>query len=159
MAFNDDIRTEIELLGLPELVDKLNELSNLAREREVGDGLKNSAQYLIGRGKLRLRQRMKSSPNGVTGNLMRSFRFHIKRGNRGVLVGFKYGKNGGNHAHLVSEGTQDRYTKKGYFRGKVLRRQGDGNKFWSDTRKQDGNKALKITMDSIQHSINKLKNR
>ncbi len=156
---NDELNLEIELLNLPSLVNTLNRLGSLAQTKEVSEGLKKSAQYLIRKGKLKLKQRMKSGTKGVTGNLLRSFRFRIKSENRGVLVGFKYGKNGGNHAHLVSEGTTDRYTSKGYFRGKVLRKQGFGNKFWSDTRKQDSNSALRLTMTQIQQAINRLKSR
>ena len=46
---------------------------------------------------------MKSGSKGVTGNLLNSFKFRIKKKNKGVLTGFKGGKGGGNHSWLIDD--------------------------------------------------------
>ena len=91
MNVNDDLfKIEAELLGLPQILKQLDDLKNLPTyDKEVNEGIKKGAQYLVRMGKKRLRQRMKSSSKGVTGNLLGSFTYKIKKQNLGVLVGYK----------------------------------------------------------------------
>ena len=97
-------------------------------------------------GKKRLRERMISGSKGVTGNLLRSFTYKIKKQNLGVLVGYK---KKGSHSWLVSEGT-----KKRQGRGQVV-----GNKYWKDTKQKDTNTAIYYIVHSIKQSISNLKSR
>lgn len=145
---NDDLfKVEAELVGLPLILKQLDNLKNLPTyDKEINAGLKKGAQYLVRMGKKRLRQRMKSGSKGVTGNLLKSFTYKIKRKNLGVLVGFK---KKGSHSWLVSEGTKIR---KG--RGQVI-----GNKYWKETRQRDTNTAMYYILHSIKQSINNLKSR
>ena len=112
--------------------------------------LKKGAQYLMNKGRLKLRQRMKSR-KGVSGNLLRSFSYRIKKRKFGALIGFK---EKGRHAHLVSQGTRKRYTRKGQYRGFVT-----GNHFWEDTRQKETPKAMVLILNQIKASINNIKNR
>lgn len=145
---NDDLfKVDAELIGLPLILKQLDNLKNLPTyDKEINAGLKKGAQYLVRMGKKRLRQRMKSGSKGVTGNLLKSFTYKIKRKNLGVLVGFK---KKGSHSWLVSEGTKIR---KG--RGQVI-----GNKYWKETRQRDTNTAMYYILHSIKQSINNLKSR
>lgn len=145
---NDDLfKVDAELVGLPLILKQLDNLKNLPTyDKEINAGLKKGAQYLVRMGKKRLRQRMKSGSKGVTGNLLKSFTYKIKRKNLGVLVGFK---KKGSHSWLVSEGTKIR---KG--RGQVI-----GNKYWKETRQRDTNTAMYYILHSIKQSINNLKSR
>lgn len=145
---NDDLfKVDVELVGLPLILKQLDNLKNLPTyDKEINAGLKKGAQYLVRMGKKRLRQRMKSGSKGVTGNLLKSFTYKIKRKNLGVLVGFK---KKGSHSWLVSEGTKIR---KG--RGQVI-----GNKYWKETRQRDTNTAMYYILHSIKQSINNLKSR
>ena len=155
-----DLDVELELLNLPRVIKVLQEVQHFPEvEKGTKDALRNGARYLLRKGRTRLRQRMKSGTKGVTGNLLRSFKYTIKKKNRGVLAGFKGGKGGGNHSWLIDKGTKDRYTKKGYFRGRVHRKSGIGNKFWTDTRNSESNNAMRIVLVKLQETVNNIRNR
>lgn len=155
-----DLDVELELLNLPKVIKVLQEVQHFPEvEKGTKDALRDGARYLLRKGRTRLRQRMKSGTKGVTGNLLRSFKYTIKKKNRGVLAGFKGGKGGGNHSWLIDKGTKDRYTKKGYFRGRVHRKTGIGNKFWTDTRKSESNNAMRIVLVKLQETVNNIRNR
>ena len=155
-----DLDVELELLNLPRVIKVLQEVQHFPEvEKGTKDALRNGARYLLRKGRTRLRQRMKSGTKGVTGNLLRSFKYTIKKKNRGVLAGFKGGKGGGNHSWLIDKGTKDRYTKKGYFRGRVHRKTGIGNKFWTDTRNSESNNAMRIVLVKLQETVNNIRNR
>ena len=148
MNINDDLfKVEAELLGLPQILKQLDDLKNIPTyDKEVNEGLKKGSQYLVRMGKKRLRERMISGSKGVTGNLLRSFTYKIKKQNLGVLVGYK---KKGSHSWLVSEGT-----KKRQGRGQVV-----GNKYWKDTKQKDTNTAIYYIVHSIKQSISNLKSR
>ena len=103
-----DLDVELELLNLPKVIKVLQEVQHFPEvEKGTKDALRDGARYLLRKGRTRLRQRMKSGTKGVTGNLLRSFKYTIKKKNRGVLAGFKGGKGGGNHSWLIDKGTKD----------------------------------------------------
>ena len=155
-----DLDVELELLNLPKVIKVLQEVQHFPEvEKGTKDALRDGARYLLRKGRTRLRQRMKSGTKGVTGNLLRSFKYTIKKKNRGLLAGFKGGKGGGNHSWLIDKGTKDRYTRKGYFRGRVHRKTGIGNKFWTDTRKSESNNAMRIVLVKLQETVNNIRNR
>lgn len=148
---NKDLDIEIELLNLETVKDAIQELGDSVTQHKVVDAaLKIGARYLMNKGRLKLRQRMKSR-KGVTGNLLKSFSYRIKKRKFGALVGFKQT---GKHAHLVSQGTRKRYTKKGQYRGFVV-----GNHFWEDTRSKETPRAMVLILNQIKASINNIKNR
>lgn len=151
MATNKDLDIEIELLNLETVKDAIQELGDsVTQHKTVDAALKKGAQYLMAKGRLKLRQRMKSR-KGVTGNLLKSFSYRIKKRKFGALVGFKQT---GKHAHLVSQGTRKRYTRKSQYRGFVT-----GNAFWEDTRSKDTPKAMVLILNQIKASITNIKNR
>jgi hypothetical protein len=148
---NKDLDVQIELINLETVKDAIQELGDSITQHKVVDAaLKKGAQYLMNKGRLKLRQRMKNR-KGVTGNLLKSFSYRIKKRKFGALIGFK---EKGRHAHLVSQGTRKRYTRKGQYRGFVV-----GNAFWEDTRSKETPRAMLIILNQIKASINNIKNR
>lgn len=151
MATNKDLDIEIELLNLETAKDAIQELGDSVTQHKVVDAaLKIGARYLMNKGRLKLRQRMKSR-KGVSGNLLKSFSYRIKKRKFGALIGFK---ETGKHAHLVSQGTRKRFTRKGQYRGFVV-----GNAFWEDTRQKETPKAIVLILNQIKASITNIKNR
>ena len=149
------MRLRCDIHNLEVVQEALSELKNTRESRkEVKEGLKKAGRLLIKGGKDRLKARMLMPRKDRTGNLLRSFKHRIKKKNAGVLVGFRRGKNGGNHSWLVSEGTNPRKTSRGYNRGWLR-----PNNFWSDTRNQDSPKAMNIIMDHIEQAIESIKRR
>jgi len=151
MATNKDLDIEIELLNLETVKDAIQELGDsVTQHKTVDAALKIGARYLMNKGRLKLRQRMKSR-KGASGNLLKSFSYRIKKRKFGALVGFKQT---GKHAHLVSQGTRKRYTRKSQYRGFVV-----GNAFWEDTRQKETPRAMVLILNQIKASINNIKNR
>lgn len=166
MAIQKDI-IELRLLNLPYVIETINRLGGLQKSREVSKGLRKGGNYLIRQGKDRLKATAKRTYSYVdkfgktrhrkgqkTGNLRRSMAITIFKGNKGVIAGFRYGAKGGNHAHLVDKGTQERTTTQGYRRGKII-----GSKFWTTTREQDTPTAQEKILDGLDRALEKLRNR
>ncbi|MBF0577737.1 hypothetical protein [Dysgonomonas sp. GY617] len=131
-------------------------LDDFGKDKAIKKGLGDAGKVFEKGGKGRLKRSMKSGSRGVTGNLLRSFNVRVKKSKPGVLVGFKQGKDGGSHAHLVDMGTTDRYwkTKSHKYVGKVK-----ANHFWTDTEEQDYPKALETLYDGIERAVNRINNR
>ncbi len=148
---NKDLDIELELINLDTVKDAIQELGDsISQHKTVDAALKKGAQYIVAKGRLKLRQRMKNR-KGVSGNLLKSFSYRIKKHKFGALIGFK---ETGKHAHLVSQGTRKRYTRKGRYRGFVL-----GNAFWEDTREKETPRAMVLILNQIKASITNIKNR
>lgn len=93
------------------------------------------------------------------GNLIRGLRRRMPRRSRGgrvsLSVGFYY-VNGSsrdkadaaNHAHLIDQGTKDRYTKSGKFRGRVL-----PNLFWISAKDRQRQRAQRALLDGIAKTL------
>lgn len=131
-------------------------LSDFEKDKAVKGGLQSAGKVFLSGGKSRLRHSMKSGSRGVTGNLLKSFQVKVKRNKPGVLIGFKQGKDGGSHAHLVDKGTNQRYwkTKKRKYVGRVV-----ATRFWSDTEAQDYPKAMDQLYMGIERAVNRISNR
>lgn len=133
-------------------------LQDFDKDKAVKDGLKDAGKVFLSGGKTRLRQRMKSGSRGVTGNLLKSFQVKVKKNKPGVLIGFKQGKRGGSHSHLVDRGTKARF-----YKTKLGNRKSVGsvkpNAFWSDTKMQDYPKAMDSLYSGIERAVNRINNR
>lgn len=144
-------QVQIDMIGLEKVSKVLWDLGELQTDNVVKQSLGNAAKYLIRMGKLKLKYRMKSGFNGVTGNLMKGFTYHIKRRNRGVIAGFN---KKGSHAHLVDQGTDFRHTAKGYYRGRM-----EGNYFWTQTRNMNVDNAKSLIMYALNQAVERIKQR
>lgn len=149
---------EIRHIDRAEVDYLVRNLEDFEKDKAVRDGLFSAGNVFKIEGRKRLRQSMKSGSRGVTGNLLKSFQVKVKKNKPGVLTGFKQGKDGGSHAHLVDLGTTERFytTKKGSRKstGKVI-----GNLFWSDTEAQDYPKAMNELYKGIERGVNKITSR
>lgn len=151
---------EVRVLNLDTVISELNRLGNIQTNRDVGNGLKKAGNYLIRRGKEKLKKRLNKSQYPFhnydrhrkgKGNLRKAFAITIFKRNKGVIAGFT---KKGSHAHLIDLGTQQRQTSKGYNRGLVK-----ANHFWTDTKNDDTTQAQGLIMDGLQKALDKLRNR
>lgn len=139
------------------VVRKLGELSNVEQKGVIRSALKQSGNILINAGKSSFLAKNKKK----TGNLYRSFTSQYKKKNSGILIGFRRGKGLGNHAHLINYPTKERWTKKGYYRGKIAgteRGKTGATYFWSDVVQVKGNEAMERIMEAVFDAVNQIKN-
>lgn len=139
------------------VMNKLSELSKAEQKPIIKSALRDSGNILITAGKSSFLARNKKK----TGNLYRSFTSQLKKKNTGILIGFKRGVGMGNHSHLIDRGTVDRYTKKGYFRGRIAgsdRGKTGATYFWTDVVKVRGQEAMDNIMMAVYDAVEKIKN-
>ena len=147
---------EIRQINREEVDYLVRNLQDFEKDKALKGGLKSAGNVFSSGGKSRLKRSMKSGSRGVTGNLLRSFQVRVKKSKPGVLVGFRQGKEGGSHAHLIDKGTDKRYwkTKKRKYVGRVV-----ATRFWSDTEAQDYPKAMDSLYIGIEKAVNRISNR
>lgn len=138
-------KADIELL--------VRNLKDFEKDKAIEKGLKKVGNVFKSGGQRRLRARMKSGKEGVTGNLLNSFHVRLKRRKLGMLTGFRIS---GSHAHLIDKGTVTRYQKTKDMKsvGKVI-----GNHFWDDTRSEDHPKALDKLYVGIEAAVDRISKR
>lgn len=137
---------------------KLGELSDAEKKPVIKKAMSQSGRILIAAGKSSFLALNKKK----TGNLYRSFTSKFKKKNTGILIGFRRGKGLGNHAHLIDRGTVNRYTKKGYFRGRIAGTEHGktgATYFWSDVVRTKGQEAMERIMDAVYEAVDSIKNR
>lgn len=138
----------------------LEEMSDIEQHAILKRSYKQGSAMLLVAGKASFLAHNKKHK----GNLYRSFTDKLKTKKKnigGVLVGFKRGKGKGNHSHLIDKGTTHRFTKKGYYRGKI-----DGTEigstgkpktgktyFWSKVAEQKGPEAMNNIAQAIYRAI------
>lgn len=140
------------------LIRKMEELADVDKKPVLRKAYKSGGQILIKAGKSSFLEKNKKK----TGNLYRSFTSKMKKKNRGILIGFRRGVGLGNHAHLIDKGTTYRFTKKGYYRGKIDdASNGKTGKtfFWSNVVQMKGEDAMKRIVDAVYDAIEEIKNR
>ena len=155
---------EIKHINEGEVNYLVRNLENFEKDKAIKQGLGAAGQVFRLGGRNRLRRTMKSGSRGVTGNLLRSFIVKVKRNKPGVLTGFKQGKQGGSHAHLVDRGTTERFWKT----RKHKKKDGSYKKsvgkvkpsyFWNDTESQDYPKAIDKLYVGIERAVDRINNR
>lgn len=137
---------------------KLGELSEVEKRPVIKASMKQAGSVLINAGKSSFLSRNKKK----SGNLYKSFTSKFKKKNTGILIGFRRGKDLGNHAHLIDRGTKDRYTKTGEYRGKIAgteRGKTGATYFWSDVVQAKGNEAMERIMEAVFDAVEQIKNR
>jgi len=134
-----------------ELLKSLAILRNVVNSREIITAERKAAKMLIDRGY----ERLLATLIGNSDYLINSFTYKLRYGTQsmsGVRVGFK--RPGGNVAHLVDLGTEERYTKTGAYRGRIK-----GGHFWTNTKEQYAPIAMQDMMDAIANAVNKINSR
>lgn len=130
----------------------ISHLENFEQNKAMKAGLAKAGAIFASGGKRRLKGRIKHPKSG-TGNLSNSFVVRVKRFRAGVLSGFNHL---GKHAHLVNSGTKARNWKTGSKKstGKMK-----GNNFWTETKQQDGKKAIDQLYIGIGRAVERINNR
>lgn len=141
---------EIKQIDRENIQHLVEELEDFEKDKAIRAGLLQGTTYLLQRGRMNLRARMKT-PNGVKGNLLKAFRRRVKRSNLGALAGFDYTI--GRHAHLVDQGTVARYTR--YRPTGVM----PALHFWENTRTQEEQHVLESIYTGLAKAINRIQNR
>lgn len=97
------------------------------------------------------------------GNIKKGYLIHsigVSRMKKWMSVygGFRRsGAHRGNHAHLIDRGTENRYTKKGYYRGSVSKgRPNTGSRFWTKAADVEGPKIMEKTLNVIYKEVEKI---
>lgn len=144
---------EVKQIDIESIAYLVRSLENFEKDKAIKRGLLDAGNVLKSGGKQRLRERLKDKKGGK-GNLLRSFQVRVKRNKPGVLAGFRRGKAGGNHAHLVDRGTKQRFTKSGESRGRM-----PANSFWSDTENQDSAKVIDRLFTGVERAVENINNR
>lgn len=172
---NGDFKFTVNEADYRALMLKMQELADVNKAPVIKQAYRQGSQILIAAGK----SSFLSNNKKKSGNLYRSFTNSFKKKNSGVLVGFKRGKNAGNHAHLIDKGTTHRYTKKAYvdklgrhypaglYRGKIDhagagsrgREKTGATYFWSYVVQAKGQEAMNRIVDAIYDAINEIKSR
>ena len=141
LVLDDDLHSAIEYLTA--------ELNKIERNRAVRKGLIDAAKIFQARGKINLAAM--TTPR--TGNLRGSFKTNYNpRYWAAAYAGFWRPE--GNHAHLVDLGTKQRFTKKGYNRGKM-----PATYFWTDARISEERLATNAIMDGVAEAVARIQER
>ena len=149
-----DIKVEIK--NIERVYALVDELKGVDQNRAIRSGMIQGAKVFTRLGRKNLRARNDEH----TGNLLQSMRWKSARNSLAVYAGFERSykfqalKGVGNHAHLVDRGTKDRYTKKGYYRGKM-----PASYFWTDTRNEGGGEAMRHIERGIRNMVDSLKSK
>lgn len=108
----------MEIFGTKELVNLFNEMNRELQLKILSNSFKKAAKVVIDQAQSNL----KGQYRHVSQSLGMSFKKDIQTLNFGASK-----RLGGNLAHIANAGTQERTTKKGYYRGRVI-----GNFFWTN---------------------------
>jgi len=152
---------QLTVKGANEIEKRVSELRNVEASKVIRAGLKSGGNYLLRKGKNRLKQRNYGAHLSSSGrltsagkealavhNLYNSFKVRLKRKSLGALVGFT-GK--GHHSHLVDLGTRRRPHPLSGNSGVM-----PGSHFWSDTAEQDWKGAMDKVLSSIDRAVNRI---
>lgn len=134
----------------------LDGYSKVDQNTIIQGALRQGMQVIVTEGQANLAARNKKK----TGNLARSFKMTTNKKKAYSLGGFKRGKDGGAHAHLIDRGTDKRFTRKGYYRGSISRgNPNHGSGFWSDAVATKGQEGLNTLMNAIYDTLNTINQR
>lgn len=159
-----DFVFEVNEAEYARLTSAMEQLSEIEQSAVIKHGLKQGSTMLLTAGKTSFLSKNKKK----TGNLFRAFTDKLNKKKKGIVgtyVGFKRGAGKGNHSHLIDKGTTHRFTKKGYYRGKIDQA-GVGSRgrkktgktfFWSSVVEQRGDDAMRRVTDAIFRALNAIK--
>lgn len=153
---------QITTLDLNRVLHAVVDLEDIDKDRAVKSGLRAGGNVFLRAGRRNLIKRLNNDnrkKRRLPGNLLSSMTVRVKSSKPGVLAGF----NGfGPHAHLVDLGTRNRtpFRKK----RKAIKEPPKpnimkGNKFWSDAKQANEEKALRKVFEGIERAVIRIQNR
>lgn len=138
---------QVTTIGIDRVEDAVNELLDIDKDKAIRAGLRSMGNTLVTSGKRRLKIRLKDSKRD-NGNLFQAFKVRVKLRRLGALVGFNYQ---GHHAHLVDLGTRKRLHPITGTSGIM-----PANSFWTDTAKNDWQRASDRLFQTIERAKNRI---
>ena len=118
---------QIDPKDLTRLTKAINRLDNIECEytikkslMKVAEEFRKEVEPKVPMSNGRYKAGVKVAGGNLKKSLSKMWKKNVKKGYMAARVGYK--RPGGNPAHLVDLGTQERYTKKGLYRGKVTPR-------------------------------------
>ena len=134
----------------------LDGYSKVDQNAIIQNALRQGMQVIVTEGQSNLATRNKKK----TGNLARSFKMATNKKKAYSLGGFKRGKDGGAHAHLIDRGTDERWTKNGAYRGSISKgNPNHGSMFWTNAVETKGQEGLNTLMNAIYNTLNTINQR
>lgn len=135
------------------LVWLVQELEEFEKDKAIRSGLSSAALVFktIGRRNLRRWMGSHGHPQGVTGNLLESFKNRVKRSRPGALSGFALPE--GSHVWLVDRGTTLRST---YRHNTGIM---PSSHFWEDASREGESKAIDKLREGVERKIQKIRER
>lgn len=127
----------------------VQELGDFEKDKLIRTGLLDAAAVFKSVGRRLLKSRMKR-PDGVRGNLLKSFSRRVKKRKLGVLAGFHLPE--GSHAWLVDLGTTRRSTRT-HDTGIM-----PALRYWSDAEKA-GSQATERISEAVRKKVQQLNER
>lgn len=155
-----DFKFSVNETDYARIMRAFEEMADIEKNYIVQKSFKQGSQMLLVAGKASFLAKNKK----VSGNLFRSFTDKLKKKKKnigGIYVGFKRGKDLGNHAHLINYPTTHRFTKQGYYRGKIDqagigsrgRKKTGATYFWSKVVESKGPEAMNHVTNAIFRAI------
>lgn len=144
---------EIKTIDREAILNLVDGLENFEKDRAIRTGLAAAVGVFRTKGRSNLRNWMgqHGHPNGVTGNLLASFKNRVKKSKPGALAGFEWPK--GAHVWLVDQGTGFRQTKK-HDTGIM-----PASHFWEDARRSEESKAVQRLQNGIEKAVQRINER
>lgn len=143
---NGEFTLEIDEQSKNYLFKKMDGLMEIEKEEAIRRGLRQGASVIVHAGK---RNYILDGLRMITGGLYKSAGVTTSRKALKVWGGFK--RPLGAAAHLLDRGTKERYTKDGYYRGKVKARY-----FWNDAYQTEKRNASNKVIDVIDKTVEAL---
>lgn len=136
-----DDKKLMEIFGTEELIQVFEDLSRENQNTILTKSFRKAAKVIIDEASNNLR--------GTYKHVQISLTSVMKRDIQTMDVGAS--KKGGNLAHIANEGTKDRYTRKGYYRGKIT-----GNSFWNNAVSSTEPQVEEIIYNDIKANFDKV---
>lgn len=144
---------EIKTIDRDTILHLVDGLDSFEKDRAIRAGLVAAVGVFRTKGRSNLRNWMgqHDHPNGVTGNLLASFKNRVKKSKPGALAGFEWPK--GAHVWFVDQGTGFRQTKK-HDTGIM-----PASHFWEDARRSEESKAMQRLQNGIEKAVQRINER
>ena len=144
---------EVKEIDRESILWLIQELDDFEKDKAIRSGLASATNVftVLGRKNLRNWMGTHGHSDGVTGNLLKSFKNRVKKSKPGALAGFALPE--GSHVWLVNDGTRLRQTKE-HSTGIM-----PASHFWDDAKVQGEGKAMQRLQAGIERAIQRINER
>ena len=132
----------MEIFGTQQLVDMFQSMDDQLQNKILNSAFRKAAKLVIDTAQGNLR----GTYNHVSASLSMTYKKDIQTLEFGASK-----RKGGSLAHIANAGTVDRFTKKGFSRGRII-----GNYFWTNAVKSTEDKQKEIIYNDIKAQFDKI---